>query len=271
MNPIDDPVNPLHQSPIGFSLSVVIPTIDETKSLEQTISFLLQCASPVLEILIVVAPHTISETLTLCESICARYSNRVRILSQKMPYLGGAFRAGISVAKGSHILLMFADLESDPQLVPVMAEIAKREPKTIVSASRWIKGASFKGYGPFKLILNLLFQKGCAAFFRSNVTDFTYGFRLYPSEVLQTAAWRETRHAFVLESILEPLLWKVPVHEVPAHWVARREGVKHSRLTAYCRYVITFIRIISRSRPVEHADLSVLQRHVTAHPAVIKT
>ena len=234
-------------------LSVVIPTIDETLSLEETLSFLLHCPDvDILEVLLIVAPHTSRATMAMCESFRARHPDRVRIIPQHAPFLGGAFRTGVTLAHGTHIVLMFADLESDPRLVPSMAAIAQAEPRTIVSASRWIRKSSFSGYGPIKLLLNYCFQKACALASNSTVTDFTYGFRLHPSHVLQHAAWRETGHAFVLESILEPLLWKVPIREVPANWVARREGVKHNRFSAYSRYLITFLRIISRRWPIEH-------------------
>src|SRR5688500_1229799 len=147
----------------GQRLSIVIPTIDETASLQETLSFLLKCpALNVSETLLIVAPHTTRETLEVCESFRAKYLRRVRIISQRLPFLGGAFRTGIAAAHATHILLMFADLESDPRLAPAMAAIAKAEPFAIVSASRWIRKGSFTGYGRIKLLLNRCFQKGCA-------------------------------------------------------------------------------------------------------------
>jgi glycosyltransferase involved in cell wall biosynthesis len=236
----------------GPSLSVVIPTIDETDSLTQTVQSLL---SPhtlgIREVLLIVAKHTTPETLAVCRGLLNEHRGRVRILEQHLPYLGGAFRAGIAAASGSHIVLMFADLESDPCLVPQMASLAATQPEAIISASRWLRKGSFAGYGHVKLILNYFFQWVCALACNSGLTDFTYGFRLYPSAVLQEAIWNETGHAFVLESILKPLLWNVPVCELPAQWIARKEGTKHSRFFAYSRYLITLIRFLSRHGQLE--------------------
>src|SRR5882724_5608198 len=103
----------------GPSLSVVIPTIDETDSLAQTVQSLFSCHTlDIREVLLIVAKHTTPGTLAVCRDLLSQYPGRVRVLEQHLPYLGGAFRTGIAVVSGSHIVLMFADLESDPRLVP---------------------------------------------------------------------------------------------------------------------------------------------------------
>jgi len=139
---------------------------------------------------------------------------------------------------------MFADLESDPHVVAALVSAAEVEPSSIISASRWLKKRSFVGYGPGKLILNYCFQRICALVCQYKLTDFTYGFRLYPSSILKNHHWEETDHAFVMESILKPLLDGVPVREVAAVWTARREGTRRSRFRQYLQYIPTLLGII---------------------------
>jgi glycosyltransferase involved in cell wall biosynthesis len=249
------------------ALSVVVPTIDETESLHETVQFLLSCGElNLLEVLLIVAARTTAPTIALCQSFCDQHPTQVRIIRQELPLLGGAFRTGIAAARGSHILLMFADLESDPRLVPAMVSVAHDNADAIISASRWLQKESFSGYGRVKLVLNYCFQKMCAIASSSKLTDFTYGFRLYPATVLKESNWRETGHAFVLETILEPALWNVPIIEVPAKWVARRQGAKHGRFFAYCLYVITLFRVLSRCRPIEHHVVVSISPNLDTYP-----
>jgi len=86
-------------------------------------------------------------------------------------------------------------------------------------------------YGRIKLVLNYFFQRLCFCPLVSNsrLTDFTYGYRLYPSDVLKNSGWQESDHAFVLETILKPLLDHVSVKEVPTVWKQRKEGERRSR------------------------------------------
>ena len=41
----------------------------------------------------------------------------IYIHAQKLPFVGGAVQEGINLAKGSHLVMMSADLETD-QLIP---------------------------------------------------------------------------------------------------------------------------------------------------------
>jgi hypothetical protein len=231
------------------SLSVLIPIIDETVALEETVR--LTISNPclhILEVLLISCQRTTQPTFSICQRLQQEYLGRLRIINQSLPFLGGAFRAGIEVAKGSHILLMFADLESDLRAVPAMVLAAEKDPGAVISASRWLPHGRFIGYGHFKLLLNYCFQRLCALACHCNLTDFTYGFRLYPSAILQNNTWKEVHHAFVLESILKPLLSNVPIREVPAVWVRRQDGRRHRRFRQYSRYLITLAEVLSEHR-----------------------
>jgi len=229
--------------PSSPSLSVLIPTIDEAESLRETVGCIFESLDrDILEVLPIVGERSTDATHDMCQRLRETYGGRIRTVSQTLPRLGGAFRAGISVAEGSRIVLMFADLESDPHVVPEMLAASRTRPGTIVSASRWLRASRFVGYPPAKLVLNFLFQRLCRAVSCSGLTDFTYGFRLYPSPVLKGIDWREVDHGFVLEAILRPVLARVPVLEVPAVWRARHEGCCRPRYRQYARYLPVLFR-----------------------------
>ena len=155
------------------SLSILIPTIEETNSLVETVrSLFSEPRLNICEVLIITGENTTEPTLKACRGLGARYGERVRTIKQFLPSLGGAFRSGIDAAAGSQIVLMFADLESDPHVVAALVSAAEVEPSSIISASRWLKKRSFVGYGPAKLILNYCFQRLCALVCQYKLTDF---------------------------------------------------------------------------------------------------
>ena len=252
--------SPLPLTP-SASLSVLIPTLDETDSLAQTVEVLLaDLGLEITEVLLIVGERTTRPTREVCAWLHAAHGRRVRSIQQSLPLLGGAFRSGIAAATGSQMVLMFADLESDPHAVPDMVAAAKANPGSVISASRWLRRGSFVGYGRSKLVLNFCFQRLCAVASRSRLTDFTYGFRLYPSSILKGTDWQETDHAFVLETILRPLLEHVPVQEVAAVWRSREEGDRRSRFKQYLHYLPTLLRVVTthaRHRRLNRAEFVV--------------
>ena len=234
-----------------YCLSILVPTIDEDASLRETVEALMcdsKLGSDILEIILITGNNTSDGTLRTCQELENVYGPRVYRITQQLPMLGGAFRSGIARSRGTHLVTMFADLESDPRLVPRMVSESKAFPGWIISASRWLPGGGFRDYCWLKLILNCLFQRVCRLACNAMVTDFTYGFRIYPSPVLKGIPWRETDHAFVLEAILRPHFHRVPIREVPAIWSPRREGRRRPLFRQYLRYLPTVCRLFGRYR-----------------------
>jgi glycosyltransferase involved in cell wall biosynthesis len=144
--------------------------------------------------------------------------------NQRLPFLGGALREAFDLARGSHVILMASDLETDPRLVKTMIETQKRDPAGIVTTSRWIHGGSFQGYSRIKLLLNWIFQRCFSALYNTSLTDMTYAYRIMPTRLVQAIRWEELRHPFLLETIVKPLRLGISVTEIPAAWRARMEG-----------------------------------------------
>jgi len=208
-----------------ITLSIVLPAINETGALRETVQRIEQTShGDVLEYLIVLCQKTTSDCRAVAESLRAENPQRVRIIEQKLPFVGGAVRDAFDAAQGTHVIMMASDLETDPAAVPVMVAEAKRLPSAIVTASRWKGGVRFEGYNPLKLILNKLFQGIFALLYRCRLTDMTYAYRLFPRELVQSIRWEELKHPFFLETIVKPLRLGVKVVEIPTTWRARTEG-----------------------------------------------
>ncbi len=214
-------------------VSVLIPAMDETYSLSRTVDVIAETCTPkdIAEIIIIISPQKTShETLRTANELIAKYSGRIKIyiLEQKLPFVGGAIRDGINVALGSHLIMMSADLETNPAIVQKFIESSKQYPERIITATRWKYGGGFRGYSRIKLICNYIFEKSVALFYFSGLTDMTYGYRLFPSELMKRIEWEELKHPFFLETALKPLRLGVKFIEVPAKWEARTEGVSQN-------------------------------------------
>jgi hypothetical protein len=133
-------------------------------------------------------------------------------------------REAFDLVKGTHVVMMSTDLETDPDIIPDFISKVKKCPDNIVTASRWIGNGTFSGYNGIKLIANFIFQKIISLLFWSKLTDATYGYRIFPVPLVQSIQWKETKHPFFLETALKPLRLGVKIDEIPARWKARTEG-----------------------------------------------
>lgn len=220
------------------SASIVIPVTNEVMALREIVDTVLEAIrNDMQEIIIVVCDRTTSESLSACELLKAKYPGSIKIIKQTMPFLGGALRDGILAAEGSHVVVLYGDGESDPCSVKNLIEESKKRPGAIISASRWMKGSSFEGYPAVKTFFNYLFQKLFSIIYWKNITDFTFGYRIYPRSLMCSIEWTELKHPFVFESILKPLLLDIEIKEIPTSWKRRWEGKSQLNSIVYLRYL----------------------------------
>jgi glycosyltransferase involved in cell wall biosynthesis len=212
----------------NISVSIVLPAINETYSLQQTVEIILNVCQKedLCEFLIVLCNKSTSECIKMAEDIKQQVNNSipVEIYYQKQPFIGPAMREAFNLVKGTHVVMMSTDLETDPAIIPDFITQIKKYPEDIVTASRWIGDGRFNGYNTIKLIANFIFQKIISLLFLSKLTDLTYGYRIFPVPLVQSIRWEETKHPFFLETALKPLRLGVHIHEIPAQWKARTEG-----------------------------------------------
>jgi hypothetical protein len=225
------------------SASVILPVLNETYSLRQTVDTIeATCAQDVGEYVIVVCERTKPESLAVCREITQMLGVRCSLHFQKRPFVGGAIRDGFDLARCSHVVMMSSDLETDPALVHTLIEVAKEYPDGIATASRWIKGGQFEGYSPVKLVANYLFQKMFSVLYGTRLSDLTYAYRIFPCSLVRGIRWEELKHPFFLETAIKPLRLGVSIREIPAVWRARTEGESINPFMAnftYFRIAIT--------------------------------
>lgn len=208
------------------SVSIVLPVINETVSLQKTVETILHNVKRELvqEFIIVVCKRTTPESLNIIAQLQSELGDLVVVLWQKLPFLGGALRDAFDAARGSHIIIMGSDLETNPDEVQILIEEQQKNPANIVTTSRWIRGGKFHRYSPIKLVCNWVFQRFFSLLYGTRLTDMTFGFRIMPAGLVQAIKWEEVRHPFNLECIVKPLRLGIPVSEIPSIWNPRIEG-----------------------------------------------
>jgi glycosyltransferase involved in cell wall biosynthesis len=227
------------------SVSIVLPAINETFSFKATADIILQTCNKedIRELFIVLCGKSTPECVKTAEQIREIASVPVTIYYQKKPFIGGAMQEAFDLVSGSHVVMMSTDLETDPNVIQEFIKLAKEKPDNIITASRWIKRGGFKGYNKVKLLSNYMFQKLIALLFFSQLTDLTYAFRIFPTELVKKIRWEESRHPFFLETALKPLRMGVKFIEIPAKWEARVEGESQNSFFKNFEYFRTAFRI----------------------------
>jgi hypothetical protein len=199
--------------------------MDETTSLEETVKIVLRDVKDrTKEILIVVCDRTTAEAMTTVDRLSQSLGGMVRVHSQRLPFLGGAMREAFDLARGSHVVMMASDLETDPNTLKALIATAETRPSAIVTATRWRAGGGFQGYSKVKLLCNWVFQRFFSALYGVRLSDMTFAYRIFPTRLVQSIRWEELRHAFLFETLVKPLRLGVEVVEIPSGWKARTEG-----------------------------------------------
>lgn len=234
------------------NLSIILPAMDETYSLSQTVDIIMETCKreDLAEIIIVVCARSTEACIKTAEEIADKYKKTIPVTvhHQVKPFVGGAVQEGIEMSKGSHVVLMSSDLETDPHLIKEFIRIEKDNPDKIVTATRWKKGGGFKGYNKIKLVANCIFQRIIALLFLVNLSDITYAYRIFPKELMLSIHWEELKHPFFLETALKPIRLGVKFIEIPVKWTARTEGVSQNSFWANFKYFKTawHVRFMSK-------------------------
>ncbi len=230
------------------NVSILLPTLNETFSFRQTIDIILdECDErDIKEFVVIICERTEREslkTIAQCRKTRRGCPVPIRVIWQKHPGAGGAVMDGMTVSKGSHILMMAPDLETDPHCVKSFIEAARKWPDDMITASRWKGKGGFEGYNRIKFVLNFLFQKIFSLFYGVSLTDITFGYRLAPATLFQSIRWEETGHPFFLETGIKPIRLGVKIHEIPSKWSARQEGVSQNSLLKTFKYLKIAFRV----------------------------
>lgn len=233
------------------SATIILPVVNETTSLKQTVDVILRDVKreEIKEFLIVTCKKTTGEARGVIAGLQKDLGGLVATHEQILPFLGGAMREAFNLARGSHVIMMASDLETDPKDVAVLIAEARKNPSAIITASRWQAGVQFHGYSKIKLLCNWIFQRSFSILYGTKLTDLTFAYRIFPTKMVQAIYWEDLRHSFLFETLVKPLRLGVPVVEIPSMWRARTEGA--SQNTFFRNFEYFKIGLTTRFTPCE--------------------
>lgn len=149
---------------------VLLPVMDETTSLKQTVDdILLNCKGDIHRILVITSPRTTQDSMVCIQELVKNYPDRIESFVQQSPGLGGAIQDGFDYSISKFIVMMASDLETDPVYLPGMINSSKNLPTKIITGNRWMNQRSgFKNYGFFKIILNFFSKSFYKSYIKLN-------------------------------------------------------------------------------------------------------
>lgn len=227
------------------TLSIILPVIDEKISIDKTVKILIRENKKNINKIYFILHK--KKTKSYSSYICRKfyYSNKrlFSILYQNKLFLGGAMQDAFEKINTSHCLMMSSDLETNPNTVKYMINYSKKNPKKIITASRWVGNVNFKGYGYLKILANFFFQKIFSKLYNLNCTDLTFGFRLFPTYIVKNIKWEMLNHSFLFETIIKPAKLGVEVLEVSSNWTKRIEGKTNNIFVNYFWYIYIGLKV----------------------------
>ena len=216
----------------NFSISIILPFLNEINSLKKTIKILEKIRFKK-EYIVIFSEKLINKSNKQELIRLKKIYKNLNYFNQLKPFVGGAIDLGIKKSKLKYIVIMASDLETNPKELSRMIKISLKNPNAIISADRWISRRGFSDYGIIKFFANFLFQKLIKFFFKYEILDFTFAYRIYPKKALKMKTINELRHGFALELLLRPIKEGYKVLTVPATWTKRVERISSITIKSY--------------------------------------
>ena len=234
------------------SVSLVIPAVAEREVRNVVEAIVSGCdAKDIKEFLIVIGDRSDAAYADFLETLRRETDAApVRILRQPGKGLGDAVYYGVTQASGSHLIVLGADMENDPNDVAVMVSMAKERPDRIFTASRRLEKGAFDDYPKLKRLLNDLFCFGLRILFGSGQTDITYAYQIMPMPMVRQVEFspRQGYNNIMLDLGLMPELYGFPYTEFPSKVGRRKSGRSSSSAKYYLRILEGVVRLFFGKR-----------------------
>ncbi|UKY51826.1 glycosyltransferase [Streptomyces inhibens] len=129
------------------AVSLIVPTFNEAANIDELLDGVCAAIPAGLEVEVLFVDDSTDDTPEVIEKAAARCPMPVSVLHREVPEggLGGAVVAGIARTSAPWIMVMDADLQHPPELLPQLIEAGERAAAELVVASRYAEGGSRGG------------------------------------------------------------------------------------------------------------------------------
>lgn len=133
----------------GRQVSVVIPTFNEAGNIDELLGRLTGALAPQLNAEVIFVDDSTDDTPMVIADVARRHDVHVVLVRRVDPRggLGGAVVEGLRVAQAPWAVVMDADLQHPPSLVPALLAAGETDGADLVVATRYSNGGSRVGLG----------------------------------------------------------------------------------------------------------------------------
>jgi dolichol-phosphate mannosyltransferase len=207
-------------------LSVVVPTHNESESIESTVTSVADAlgSAEIDHEIIIVDDHSSDRTVEIVERMAAERPG-VRLV--RSPYGSGygfTVRAGLEAFTGDAVAIVLGDGSDDPQDL-VQYHRLLGDGYDCAFGSRFLPGGRLHDYPLLKLMLNRTANRFIQALFRHGYNDTTNAFKAYRREVIDGIQPLLSNHFnLTVEMPLKAIVRGYSYTVVPISWTNRTAG-----------------------------------------------
>ena len=207
-------------------LSVVVPVFNEETSLAQVVRKLL-ALSHLLEIIIVDDCST-DRTGEIATTL-AQEDSRVRVTRlEKNSGKTAALRTGLALTRGEIVIVQDADLEYDPDEIPLVIKPILDGHADVVFGSRFLVRRATRVLYFYHYVANKFLTFTSNVFTNLNMTDIETGYKAFRGDIIRSMRIVSNGFGFEVEATAKVAKLGCPVYEVPISYYGRtyQEGKK---------------------------------------------
>jgi len=209
-------------------LSIIIPVLNEEKSIGRLLSDLKKCPISIEYEIIAVDDNSNDSTKDII--LNEREKNkRIRLISSRGAHgLGKALKKGFKASSGAIIAMLTGDLSDNANDIPVMLKKICDDGYDFVCASRYSRGSLCKQSNIIKGFFSKYLGRAIHIFAGVPTLDSTNAYKMFKRRVLDDIGSLESeRYTLGLELLLKSHKKGFKITEIPTTWHDREEGESH--------------------------------------------
>jgi glycosyltransferase involved in cell wall biosynthesis len=225
-----------------MKVSIVIPCYNEKATIASIIEAVQLTPIEEKEIIVVDDASTDGTTELLRDTL-ARQVDRV-VFHSRNQGKGAALRTGFKVASGDVVIVQDADMEYDPQEIPLLLEPIIQNKADVVFGSRFMSGRPHRVHYFWHMVGNRFLTLLSNMLTNINLTDMETCYKMFRKEILDGIQIEEERFGFEPEITAKIARSKCRIYEVGISYHGRtyeqgkkigwKDGVR--ALWVICKY-----------------------------------
>ncbi len=177
-----------------MKLSIIIPCYNEFDTIKQIVNAVRACPVAEKEIIVVDDCSRDGTRDLLKNEVCSMVDKI--IYHDVNQGKGAALRTGFKNATGDVVVVQDADLEYDPQELPMLIEPIKKGKADVVFGSRFMGAQAHRVVYFWHYVGNRLLTLASNMFTNINLTDMETCYKMFRREVIQSIQIEENRFGF---------------------------------------------------------------------------